>query len=92
MKAQEELNAVLSEEGLNVEIERIRVRNQSHAQKLRFLGSPTIRIDGIDVEPKARSRTDYGFMCRTYRTAKDLAGTPSRAQIVAAIKAQLKSS
>jgi hypothetical protein len=34
---------------------------------MRFLGSPTIRVNDEDIEPAARRRTDYGFMCRTYR-------------------------
>ncbi len=86
MKAQEDLNAVLSEEGFNAQIERIVVRNPSHARRLRFLGSPTIRINGRDVESDARSRTNYGFMCRTYRTAEGVTGTPSRAQIMETIR------
>jgi hypothetical protein len=31
-----------------------------------FLGSPTVRINGLDIEPSARQRTAFGMMCRTY--------------------------
>lgn len=86
MKTLDDLNAVLAGEGLQAEIERIRVRNPSHARRLRFLGSPSIRIDGRDLEPEARSRTDYGFMCRTYHSTEGVAGTPSREQILRAIR------
>ena len=86
MKALEDLNAVLAGEGLQVKVDRIMVRNPSHARRLRFLGSPSIRIDGRDVEPDARSRTDYGFMCRTYHSNEGDPGTPSREQIVRAIR------
>jgi hypothetical protein len=85
-KTLEDLNAVLAGEGLQVEVERIRVRNSSHARRLRFLGSPSIRVNGRDVEPEARSRADYGFMCRTYFAGAESANTPSRAQIVRAIR------
>jgi len=85
VKALEDLNAVLAGEGMQVDVERIRVRNPSHARKLRFLGSPSIRINGRDVEPAARSRTDYGFMCRTYHSIEGVSSTPSREQIVRAI-------
>jgi hypothetical protein len=85
-KALEDLNAVLDAEGLTVDVERIRVRNPSHARRLQFLGSPSIRVDGRDVEPEARSRTDYGFMCRTYHSSERVASTPSRKQILRAIR------
>ena len=31
-----------------------------------FLGSPTVRVDGRDVEPGADDRTTYAYACRTY--------------------------
>lgn len=85
-KALEELNAVLAGEGFQVAVERIKVRNSSHARRLRFLGSPSIRVDGRDVEPEARSRTDYGFMCRTYPSTEGVASGPSREQIARAMR------
>ncbi len=55
-------------------IEPIQVRTQEDAVRMRFLGSPTILIDGVDLEPQARGRADFGFACRTYAGA----GVPSR--------------
>lgn len=85
-KALDCLNTALADEGLKIEVKRIRVRNVSHAQELRFLGSPSIRINGCDVEPEARSRTDYGFMCRTYSLNGTVTTTPSREQIIRSIR------
>jgi hypothetical protein len=34
----------------------------------RFLGSPSIRVDGCDVEPGAELRRDYAQCCRLYVT------------------------
>jgi hypothetical protein len=42
------------------------VRDQETAVKIGFLRSPTVRINGVDIEPSARSRTDFGIMCRRY--------------------------
>ena len=42
----------------------------------RFLGSPTVRVDGHDVEPNADTRGEYGLQCRLYRTASGWAGYP----------------
>ena len=41
-----------------------------------FLGSPTVRVDGRDVEPGAEQRQDFGMKCRLYATPDGLRGTP----------------
>ncbi len=38
------------------------------ARRERFLGSPTVRVDGIDVDPSAEGRSDFGLKCRIYRS------------------------
>lgn len=43
---------------------------------MRFLGSPTIRIGGRDVDPHTEERTDYGLSCRVFRTEAGIAGQP----------------
>ncbi|WP_437126598.1 DF family (seleno)protein [Paraconexibacter antarcticus] len=43
------------------------VESHEEADRLRFLGSPTVRVDGEDVEPGAADRRDYGMKCRLYR-------------------------
>ena len=60
------LRQVLQERGLEVPISEINVSDERKAREVRFLGSPTIRIDGLDIEPSARGRSDFGIMCRTY--------------------------
>lgn len=58
------------------EVTSIRVDDVDAAQRLRFLGSPTIRVDGRDVEPGADARTDYALACRVYATATGLSNLP----------------
>lgn len=53
-----------------------RVPDDAAAQRERFLGSPTVRIDGRDVEPGAEQRRDFGMKCRLYSTPAGLRGTP----------------
>lgn len=55
------------------------------AEAYRFLGSPTLRVDGRDIEPGADERTDFGFKCRVYRGAAGLRPTPPDELIVAAL-------
>jgi hypothetical protein len=54
-----------------------RVADDADAQRERFLGSPTVRVDGRDIEPGADERTDYGMKCRLYRTPEGLVGMPA---------------
>jgi hypothetical protein len=53
-----------------------RVEPLPEADAQRFLGSPTVRVDGVDVEPGAEQRSDYGLKCRLYQTAAGLIGVP----------------
>ena len=75
-----QVREVLDELAIDAEISVIEVRTGSDARHHRFLGSPTVRVDGADIEPAARSRCDYGLACRRY----DGTGSPSRALLVAA--------
>lgn len=54
----------------------LRVESDEQATRLRFLGSPTVRVDGIDVEPAARERDGFGLQCRVYSVAGRYQGTP----------------
>lgn len=64
--------------GLDVqaEIRAVDVPDRAAAERLRFLGSPTIRVGGRDVEPAAEGRTAYVLACRVYRTEHGAAGQP----------------
>ncbi len=46
---------------VNAEIEEVQVRSTVAAERLRFVGSPSVRVDRVDIEPSAGSRTDYGL-------------------------------
>ena len=52
------------------------VPDQEAAQRLRFLGSPTIRVGGRDVDPYTEERSDYGLSCRVFRTEAGMSGQP----------------
>ena len=67
-------------------IDFIDVTTREAAQHLRFLGSPSVRINGEDAEPAARDRTEYGLMCRTYGHKTGAMGTPPIELIRTAIR------
>ncbi|HIA47908.1 MAG TPA: heavy-metal-associated domain-containing protein [Candidatus Hydrogenedentes bacterium] len=51
----------------DIKIRQIEILTDNQAQQMKFLGSPTIQISGLDIEVEARNRDDYGFSCRLYR-------------------------
>jgi hypothetical protein len=64
--AVEQVRKALQNEGLADAVHEVEIADPAMAQKFGFLGSPSIRIDGIDVEPGAREIKTFGFGCRTY--------------------------
>lgn len=64
--ALERLRAVMAEEGIDAEPEIIRVETDEQAQRLKFIGSPTIRVDGRDIDPPL-PEARYALTCRAYR-------------------------
>src|SRR5262245_31512334 len=71
---------------LHVTIEAVPVGSDAEARARRFLGSPTLRVDGVDVEPGAGARTDFGIKCRLFLTPDGLRGTPADAWVLAALE------
>ena len=58
------------------EIQLVEVADPDAAVELRFLGSPSVRIDGIDVEPGAQDRRDFALSCRIYRSERGVSEQP----------------
>ncbi len=78
---------IVTETGVEATITVVDVPNAAVAAETRFLGSPTIRVDGHDVEPVTDRREDYGLACRVYRTATGLHGQPEERWVRDAILA-----
>jgi hypothetical protein len=80
------LRRVLSERGLAAEVELHEVRSDEEAVRLRFPGSPTIRIDGRDIDP-AGERARPSLNCRIYRLPDGrISPIPSREQLEEALR------
>ncbi len=75
---------VLSQLGVSAEVRKIEVRSPEDAERVRFLGSPSVRVDGKDIEPGAESRKEYALSCRIYGDS----GLPPKELLVAAIQAR----
>ena len=76
------VNRCLGQLGLTCPITEMSVADLNTALHIGFLGSPTVRINGLDIEPSARQRAAFGMMCRTYEGSS---GVPSEDLIRSAI-------
>jgi hypothetical protein len=74
--AEETLRGVLAREGIEADVELVAVNTNEEARRLRFPGSPTIRVDGEDLFP-VPDRVGYALGCRMYATPEGLKGSPT---------------
>jgi Domain of unknown function (DUF2703) len=79
--AVDRLKSVLRQAGLPTEVSEIEVTDASAAKTLKFFGSPTIRVNGFDIEADFRDVNDTGFACRRYS-----GGLPSEEMIRTALR------
>lgn len=66
-------------------IQLVNVPDQVAARRRRFLGSPTIRVAGVDVDPETEERSDYALSCRVFRTEAGIVGQPDERWVRAAL-------
>jgi hypothetical protein len=87
METRQRLVEVLTEDAFETPIQMIAVRSAEDAELLGFRGSPTIRIDGVDIDPLAAD-APVGLGLRRYdgdEQREPSSGLPSRRLIRAAI-------
>jgi hypothetical protein len=79
------LRMLMAQAGVDAPLELKHVESDEAAERERFLGSPTLRVDGEDVDPSAGERTDFGLKCRLCPSADGLRGTVPDEFVVAAL-------
>lgn len=79
------VRTLLADTGVELPITVRRIDSEAEARAERFLGSPTIRVNGVDVDPTAATHDTYGIMCRVYPTDDGPRGTPPDGWILAAL-------
>ncbi len=72
--------------GIAADLRVVLVHGETEAMRHSFLGSPTVRVDGVDVDASAHERTDYGLQCRVYALDDRLTGAPPITWIEAALQ------
>ena len=68
--------------GFAAEIREIEVAGDAMAERLRFYGSPTIQVDGLDIDPSAAGRSGHALGCRMYGSG----GIPPREMVEQALR------
>jgi len=85
--ALELVKRVLADSGVGATVRRLDVPDAEAAAAQRFLGSPTIRVNGRDIEPGITERDQYVLSCRIYRTDSGLKGEPDEQWLREALSA-----
>jgi hypothetical protein len=79
--AVDRLRSVLKQEGLSADVLEIEVKDENAARALKFIGSPTLRVNGLDIEMNARTVEEAPFACRRY-----VGGLPPEEMIRSALR------
>jgi len=69
------LKSALQLEGMEVEVNLVNVQGEANAVRLQFLGSPSIRVGGVELW--AEERETFALSCRVYPTPKGIKGWPT---------------
>lgn len=84
----ERVHAAIREANVGASVRVVLVASDEQAQRLRFLGSPTVRVGGADVDPSAEDRVHFGLQCRVYSVRGRLDGAPPVDWIVSALRGE----
>ena len=79
----ERVKQIAAAMGVAVTVAEVQITTAEEAQRRRFLGSPTVLVNGVDIDPNARQQAHDGLSCRVY---PGLAGLPTEDMIRAALQ------
>jgi glutaredoxin len=79
------VNAIVAEQRLRAVVHHAVVPDDETARRLRFPGSPTVRVDGYDVAPIGAGLV-IGLACRVYVHGDEVLGVPPSSLIRRAIQ------
>ncbi|MCX6023601.1 MAG: DUF2703 domain-containing protein [Chloroflexi bacterium] len=80
-----DLNEIVARLGLNEAVEVIEVPDEETAQRLRFPGSPTVRVNGVDADADNAAGV-FTMACRIYWVKGRAQGAPPRDLLETAIR------
>ncbi len=85
-EAEKALKEVLDEEHIDAEVQMVSVSKGGRADPWHFIGSPTIFINGEDLDPEVDRETPYQGHCRMYMYKDELFEYPPKEMIREGLK------
>jgi hypothetical protein len=85
-EAAKALKEVLDEGGIEARLNMVKVAKGGEAEAFGFIGSPTILINGRDVEPEMDHRSPFQGHCRVYLYKGDMFEIPPKEMIREALQ------
>lgn len=85
----ETIEEILKESKIKAVVKRVKVSGEDEAKRLRFPGSPTVRINGVDVDPMFKETTG-AIGCRVYMYQGKMYEFPPKDMIAKAVKRLIK--
>jgi len=79
------IEEVVNDLKTEVAIWKVKVSSEEDAKRLRFPGSPTVRINGVDIDPSAKEAEGY-IGCRIYMYKGGIYEFPSKEMIKSALQ------
>lgn len=83
--ALEMVRRILDREMIDAEVLAIEVPDEKTAEALRFLGSPSVRVDGAEIEPGREDDSPF-YGCRTYTVDGKTTGVPPETWLVDSLR------
>jgi hypothetical protein len=80
------IKAIVHSEGIDAKVTSVEVESIEDAERLRFLGSPTVQVNGLDIEPSRQGDERFSYSCRVYQTKDGATGVPPEALVREAIR------
>lgn len=78
------IEAVIEESSMEISVKRTKISSLAEAKRLKFPGSPTVRINGVDIDPAVKETEGY-VGCRIYRYKERMYEYPPREMIKSAL-------
>jgi hypothetical protein len=78
------LQSALEANGLDISVELVQVLDNDDAARKKFLGSPSFRVNSVDLWDEERDV--YSLCCRVYTTPEGMKGNPTRQMLADAIR------
>jgi len=69
------LKSALQLEGIEAEVNLVNVQDEADAIRLEFLGSPSIRVNGVELWTEERDA--FALSCRVYPISEGMKGWPT---------------